>query len=272
MALKRDPHEAISQAENALRDLIEETLFKAFGADRLFASGMSNERIARLGERKEEEQKRRPLQKPEERLLYYADLTDLITIVGKQWPHLSHFLLDKKETEVYLGRLEDLRNPDAHQRGLFPYEVDLVFGISGHFRQALALMRSEVDTLDKYYPRFEQIVDNFGHVAKHPTPMISTGRAIRAGDTLVFKVSAWSPDTEPLEFRVGRGFPAFELEPWTTDTTLTVLVKEEHIEREVSYSIQLRGKRTRERDSSKSDAVSKADAAVWFSYVGIPHA
>ena len=264
--MERDPHEAIRQAENALRDLIEETLSKAFATDWLLASGLSPERIVRLRERKGEEQKRRPLQKPEERLLYYADLTDLITIVGKQWPHLSPFLLDKKETEVYLARLEDLRNPDAHQRGLFPYEVDLVFGISGHFRQALALMRSAVDTLDKYYPRFESIVDNFGHAAKHPDIfMTRTETAIRAGDILVFKVSAWSPDDELLEFKVGFGYPAFkDVLPWTTDTTLTVVVAEEHIDRSVYYAIHVRGKRKKENNPHGADDVG------WFNYIGIP--
>jgi hypothetical protein len=198
----RDPHEAIREGENALRALIEDRLQKAFDASWLEKSGLTPERLKRLEDRKVEEQKRRPLQEAEQRPLYYADVTDLRTIIESHWGLIKPVLGDKKETEVFLDKLEDLRNPDSHQRSLWPYEVDLVYGISGHFRQALAVSRSEADELDTYYPRFERVVDSFGNVISHPETSTFFDHRVRPGTSITYQVEAWNPDIEPLSFRL----------------------------------------------------------------------
>ena len=118
----RDPHEAIREAENALRNLIAEILESTLGARWLEESGIVTERLELLRKRKEEEEKRRPLQRPDERLLYYADLSDLRKVIEKHWDQFQPILRDKREFEVFFDKLEDFRNPDAHQRGLWPYD------------------------------------------------------------------------------------------------------------------------------------------------------
>jgi hypothetical protein len=258
-----DPHEAIREAENALRDLLAEILEPQLGADWVSQSGLTPERLATLAQRKDEEEKRRPLQKPEERLLYYSDLPDLQKIIGKHWERFKPALGNRQETDVFLNKLNELRNPDAHQRGLWPYEQQLVLGISGHFRQAVAFSRKQVDELNKYYPRFERITDSFGFSTTNGS--IETGRPIKAGDELTYRISAWNPEPEqPLEFNAGVGLMQEHGTGWTTADTLSVRIRPEEIERDVSVFITLRGDRTKRL---RPHAV---DHLVRFVYVGIP--
>jgi hypothetical protein len=256
----RDPHEAIREAENALRDLIFEVLEPALGEGWLEQSGLTPERLGYLQQRNEEEQKRRHLQRPEERLLYYADLGDLRNIVDKNWEKFKPVLRDKSEFRIFMDKLEDLRNPDAHQRGLWPYEIDLAFGISGQMRQALAVSRRRVDDLNKYYPRFERVTDNFGFTVTDRN--VTTGKTVRPGDRLTYRISAWNPDSNhPLEFCIA--ILLRMVTDWTTDDVISCVLTDEDIDRTMSVDIRLRGERGKKRGLN-------FDEAVAFYYVGVP--
>jgi hypothetical protein len=258
-----DPHEAIREAENALRDLIAEILEPLLGADWLQQSGLTPERLATLAQRKVAEEKARPLQTPEERLLYYSDLPDLQKIIDKHWERFKPVLGDRQETDVFLNKLNELRNPDAHQRGLWPYEQQLVFGISGHFRQAVAFSRKQVDDLNKYYPRFERVTDSFGFTVSDGG--VSTDRPVRAGDELTYRISAWNPEPEhPLELKAGVGVGQENGTGWSASDTLMVRLRPQDIERNLYIFIALRGDRT------KRLRPNSADQMVWFIYTGIP--
>jgi hypothetical protein len=195
-------------------------------------------------------------------LLYYSDLYDLQTIIDKHWERFKPVLGDRRETDVFLNKLNDLRNPDAHQRGLWPFEQQLVLGISGHFRQAVAVSRKQVG-LDKYYPRFERVTDNFGFTLS--SGGISTEQPVKAGQELTYRISAWNPDPEqPLEFSAAVGVTNKNETGWTMSDTLTVRLRPEDIERQVMVLIIVRGSRT------KLLRPYAGDQLVTFSYVGIP--
>jgi Swt1-like HEPN len=259
----RDPHEAVREAENALRELISSVLQRDIGPDWLDKSGLSAERLARLPDRLREEQQRRPLQKADSRPIYYTDLPDLTTIVSKHWDKFKPFLGDKKDFDVFIGRLEDLRNPEGHHRGLWPYEVDLAFGISGTFRQALASARSELDQLDRHYPRFEEITDNFGNswTPSYILATMPTKSVVHSGDRITFRIDAWNPTPEPVEFEVW--VVGGTVVHWTTQTMIAISLADEEINRSVFVEVKLRS--ARDRLSNKSVVPS-----VTFAYAGIP--
>jgi len=254
----RDPGDAIRDGENALRALIEETLEREFGPAWLDESGLSKERIAQIHARQAEEERRRPLQAPEDRPLFYAEIFDLKTIIDRQWELLRPALLDKKETDVFLEKLEDLRNPDAHQRALWPYEVDLVYGISGHFRQALALSRMGVDDADRYYARFERIVDNLGNSIVYPSLQAFGKQAVHPGTELTYRIEAWNPDPDPLQFSAKVWNTT--VCPLTTETLLRFVLAPEHIRRHLLVDLYMH--RHGSRDQWDDHAV--------FVYTGIP--
>lgn len=262
---ERDPHIAVREGENALRDLITLVMQEKYGDDWLKHSGLTHERLDRLPVARDTERKRRPLQTPEERLIYYAELPDLGTIIHKNWELFKPVLGDRKEFDVNFERLDDLRNPEAHNRDLWPYEIDLVFGISGTFRQALAGARSQSDNSDKYYPRFERVTDSLGHAVSYPQMSLNTGKSVKAGDRINYQLSAWDPSGEQPEFRIWiHGVRTRMVVDWTSADTVTVEFDEDLINRVIRVEIQMRGKRTR-------DVNGNADGLADFYYNGIPN-
>lgn len=88
--------EALKDAEIALRDFVADILEEKFG-DKWFENcGVTPERIEKWDERKEEERKRRTAGYIDERLLYYSDISDLKTIIFKNWDLFQPAFKDKK--------------------------------------------------------------------------------------------------------------------------------------------------------------------------------
>jgi hypothetical protein len=167
--------------------------------------GVTNERFQIWETRKATESKRRDGIRPESRLLYFSDLTDLHSIIFKNWETYKECFGNKKKFDVYLSRLEDLRNPNAHSRRLAPFEVDLVKGICGELRQDITLYLAVMNDEPEHFPRIERVEDSFGNVV--PPDMssllfINTGLTVRPGDVVVFTGSAWDPDSMEITWNV----------------------------------------------------------------------
>src|SRR5205814_63907 len=92
----------------------------------------------------------------------------------------------------------------------------------------------------------------------------TTGQRVKAGDTVIYRISAWNPNPEePLEFIIA-GFISAVQTDWTTSETISITFEPKHIQRSVYITLQLRSRRTRElRMDSGDDSVS-------FVYMGIP--
>jgi hypothetical protein len=256
---QRDPHVAVREAEGALRELVRRILQAQRGDGWLDQSGLTDERLEILRSRRTEEGRRRLGQTADDDLLSYADLSDLGRIIVKHWESFSPVLGAKKTFDVFIDRLEALRNPDAHHRSLWPYEVDLVFGISGYLRQLVATSRASEDTLDQFWPRFESVTDNFGNKCIWPTSFNLTGQIVHAGDELSFQVAAWTPAAKPLEFSVSVGNIGRTAVDWTTSHILGFRLLDDDIERAILIYIRLR-----------QPGVPKAREHLSLAYIGVP--
>lgn len=112
-----DVTQALRDTENTLRDFIAASLERSLGQDWLDRCGVTPERIAEWRDRKSVEQRRQEAGVVEERLLYYADLYDLKTILKKHWQgDFSEALGEWKRFEVLFDELARYRDPDAHRR------------------------------------------------------------------------------------------------------------------------------------------------------------
>jgi hypothetical protein len=198
-----DPADAITLAENTLRELIESTL--AVTADWLDASGLTPDRVQRMRDRLSEERVRRPGVVIDARILYYADLSDLETIIGRNWQAFKACLGEKKAFDVYLDRLVVFRNAQMHGRELVPFERQLAAGISGEFRNRVTIFRGSTASGDEYFARIEYVQDSFGNV-RHGHGSIHedarTGVVLHPGDTVNFVCHGWDPEDSPLSWEV----------------------------------------------------------------------
>lgn len=199
---------SINSLENVLRDLI----YRVISTDDDAASlGVTEDRIAAWKARLEEEPKRRPGGTVEQRLLYYSEFHDLISIVRKKWDsNFKECFKERKRFDVYADRLNAFRNPDAHSRALLPFEEQLVLGMTGELRQEITLFLSAGAGGDEpeYFARIEDIVDNFGLRLAGSSlgpPSFGTARSavtLRPGDGVNFRMRAWDPDEQPVKWRV----------------------------------------------------------------------
>jgi hypothetical protein len=203
-----DVTQALRDAENSLRDFIAAILSKVLGPDWLKQSGLSQERLEKILERKAIEVKRQESGVVEERLIYYADFYDLKTILKKNWDNeFSAVFGDWKTLEVWLTELEKLRDPDAHRRDLLPHQKHLAIGISGEIRTRIVRYRSRKETTEDCFPRIESVRDNLGNIWVHTAESaffkyVLTKMTLRPGDTIDFIITASDPEDLPLEYGI----------------------------------------------------------------------
>jgi hypothetical protein len=202
-----DVGEALSAAENALRDLIASVLGDA--PDWLAKPGLKPERIEHIGERKATEVASRGagVAAIETRDLYYAELYDLQVILDGNWHAFAACLGDRKTFDAMFDRMEEFRNPDAHGRELLPFERHLALGISGEIRNRITLFMSGTGPTKEYWPRIESMRDQFGNrvtgFATNAGPSrIDSGITLDPGDRVTFEMRAWDPENVPLRWTV----------------------------------------------------------------------
>lgn len=251
------PADAITTAENTLRELISSVLLNADGPDWIETSGLSADRLHRMRDRLKEEAARRQGTVVDGRLLFYADLTDLKTIIGKRWDSFKPCLADKRATDVYLDRLVDLRTAQMHGRELLPFERQLADGISGEFRNRVTLYRSGTGPSREFFPRIEFVRDSFGNTAHgHPSPdsYIQTGLILHPDDTVVFECQAWDPEAIDYSWKVIIQSPSPEID--FTGPSYVWNVVHTDISESQSLIFYLTSNRSYHRFSTYDDAVS----------------
>jgi hypothetical protein len=197
--------------ENVLRDLIEKVLRKPHGDTWLAHTGLTQDRLDKWQERRDEEPKRRPGGEVDQRLLYYADFPDVVAIIQKNWAGgFKDCFHDRKRFDVYMDRLSAFRNPHAHSRELLPFEQQLVVGMTGQLRQEITVFLSTGGTgpEPELFPRIEEVRDNFGtRAVGQATDNTNVGEGtstmvLHPGDKLAFVARAWDPEDGPIKWTV----------------------------------------------------------------------
>lgn len=186
-----EPTEAINALEVAWRLLIR----TVWGDDWV---AKSNVDVGRLTVKLKEERAKRRGASVSDDLLDYTEFTQLGQILLANWDAFGPALGKRKYVEVYIDRLNGLRNAPMHSRALLPFERDLFSGIVGEFRNLIAIYRSMRGPDMRHYPVMESIVDSFG--TKAIDNMINTGLRLQIGDEVTFTCHATDPQGRPLEW------------------------------------------------------------------------
>ena len=257
-----DVTQSLKDTENSLRDFIALVLQKQLGNSWVEECGVSPERLDKWKERRVAEKKRQKSGVVEQRLIYYADFYDLSTILKKHWSGaFSDALGDWKTTEIWLGELEKLRDPDAHRRELLPHQKHLILGISGEIRIRLIRYRSRQETSeDYYYPKIESARDSLGNIYTYgKVGSTNTGMSLRVGDFIEFVITATDPMGEPLQYAVYNSF----LTKWQDNNIIQLTITEKDIRKDFDVMLVIKSRR-------KYHAYEDSDDRVVFSYEVLP--
>jgi len=259
--------ESLKSTENSIRDLIGYVLRQRLGNDWVHGCGVTDNRISKWQERQIEDQKK--YNRCDSRLIYYADFYDLKTIIIKNWELLFfNIFSNKKEMDVFLDILAELRNPDAHRRELMPYQKHLVLGIGGHIRTAISKYFSDMETRDSYYSRVESVQDSLGNSwslgDRNPFP---TKCVVRSGDNIQFQVSA----SDPMDGKLTYGlFPLTSpLQVCWSDEGAFDFTFEDHHVAEVLW-VFIAVKSDRDFHPKREVGLGKVDDVVKFGFEVLP--
>jgi hypothetical protein len=258
-----DITQALKDTENSLRDFIAVVLQKTFGENWLDTCGVSGERVEKWKERKNAEEKRQQSGVVEERLIYYADFYDLKTILKKHWSgEFSKALGDWKTMEVWLGELEQLRDPDAHRRELLPHQRHLILGISGEIRTRLVRYRSKQETSEDYYPRIESARDSLGNIYTFGgPPVVNTNICLHIGDVVDFVITASDPLGADLQYKLMANIEVGC--DWQDSNVMALTIEKKHVRRKFEVFLLVRSPR-------EYHAKGNCDDVVMFVYEVLP--
>ena len=132
--------------------LIETLGIEAYGEDWPRKFGVTVKDLAWWRKKQAREAVRRGAGVAEPRLIYFSTFFDLERIVLDNWTVFEPVFGDSTRTGVYLEKLRELRNPDAHHRALTTSEKALIEGIAGELRTQITRHMSRRDTPDEYFP------------------------------------------------------------------------------------------------------------------------
>ena len=194
------------------------------------------------------------------RLIYYSDFYDLSTIIFKNWEKCFKSVFhDKKETEVFLKKLDDYRNVEAHRRELLSHQKHLLRGISGELQNKIIRYKSKMENDSDIFPRLERITDNFGNVwSDGNRKNIKTDIILNPGDSIEFSIDATDPENLELEYCV-QG-----VTKWQTSNIIRLEIKEEHIALRKVFAILMKSKRNYHSHNDR-------DGEVHFNYKILPN-
>lgn len=258
-----DAERELKLLENSLRDFIEFVLSKKYGPNWIGEMKIPSSRVASWKARKDVEAKRLTGEALEDRLLYYANLYDIQTIISKNWDHFHAALGKKKEIEVLLSEVEKLRDPNAHRRELKKYQRYLIAGISGEIRTRIMKYRGKKEDADDYFPVIEAVADSLGNNASNTSyaQHIVSKVSVRVGDEVEIKVFSTDPLGGELEYSISR----IGAKRWNESNNRTIVFSEEDIGRCCDINVMVRSKRS-------YYAYSDFDDYVMYRYEVLPAA
>ncbi len=220
--------------ENTLRRIISLII----GTEDSAKFNISPERISIWKEKREAENKKYKGSNIESRLIYYSDFYDLKIIVHKNWEIIKDILIDKKRFESNFDQIEAFRNTISHGREIFPFQENLIIGITGDLKSLLVKYHNKNMDANDYFIRILKISDNLGNqweIGKGNLSGLITKSTIQVNDTVNIKVEAYDPKNREITYNFS--CQHFNIE--NKNGNLELIVTKEMIKKIFSFSVRV---------------------------------
>lgn len=250
----RDYTDDLAAVENSLRLIIERVGQDAYGGDYLLRMNVGPKSIRDWEKNRTREAERRGAGIREERLLYFSNFSDLEKIILENWPLFEPVFQRREQTKVFLAKLRELRNPDAHRRELSEAEKSLIVGMAGELRTEITRYLAEKDTPDEYFPRMESLRDSLGNSFNPPKRPV-----VRVGATIEFVAEAWDPFGATLEYQWSvQPHHAETIQDWSSINRFTWHVQPNQVANPAWVNVNMRGPREPHAEGHRDEGWSIA--------------
>jgi len=249
----------IHDAENSLREFLNQILSSEIGEEWYKKSPKIRAMAKRWEERRMPDNQGHNRIKGAEKLIQYASIADLRTIIKKYWGPDLKDVFDSPETlDVYLKIIDDFRNPDSRRRELFVHQKHLLLGISGDIRTRIITWRSRKEA-GGIYARIECVRDNLGNNWNPGDPRkVKTANILNPNDQLEFIITASDPEESEMHFKCHHT-------KWQASNIVMVSVDRTMVEQHSLFHIMI-------KSSRKNHAYPMGfDDRVTFEYEVVPN-
>lgn len=189
--------------ENALRDNILFALEIKYGKNWINELKLSDEIKEKWNKKMIEETKRFNGMIIDTRLLYYSEFHDLHNIIDKHWDDVfKEVFKNKKQIDVLLDIIEAFRISIAHNRELMIFQKNLLKGASGMIRSFMTEYRANRESIDSYYPKFENILVNGLNIIKSDEYVSLTEKVYHVDDEIEVIVNVVCPPDVEVEYAI----------------------------------------------------------------------
>lgn len=195
-SMEIDCNSYLRDIENFLRTNIQFILKDKYGDSWEEKLGVSDDRISKWKERKEEEKLRLSGKELESRLLFYSDFYDLKEIMWKNWDIFQNIFKNKQELEYQLKLLESFRNPNAHNRDLLEHQKYLLVGIIGEIKSNILEYRGSKENEDTYFLHVDSVSIN-GKIY-NSSSHVNLEKPLRKGDRLEIVLYVSAPPNQTV--------------------------------------------------------------------------
>jgi len=245
-----EPTEAVSVLEVAFRELI-----RVVWGDEWKMKSKAD--VTKLEQKHREESAKRRGAVVSSDLLDYTEFTQLGKLLLDNWADFDEALGKRKYIEVYIDRLNGLRNAPMHSRVLLPFERDLLSGMVGEIVNLVTIYRSQRSPDAEYYPVIDSVDDSFGNRSLR-IGIMASGLRLRVGETVSFNCSATDPQARELiwDAAVMQGSSQREIASDARGAVVTVtwLVDQTDVGEKVSVLIRVRSTGKYHRASGWDDS------------------
>lgn len=233
-----DVRQILLDTESTVRDFVAFILKEQHGDEWLYHSGLSDDRIRLMEQKRAEFENSKIAVQEENQLVNYCNLIDLKVMITRNW--VGDFELafgDLDTLGVFLTTLHRYFDDDSHNRALLTHQKHLILGISGFLRNRIVVYRSWKEGDKRGFPKIESVRDNLGNIWVPGKPRkIKTGLKLHVGDSLEFVVTAKDPEDMDIEYRI---FP----DKWSPSNVLLTEINEKQISAQSIFHIGIRSSR-----------------------------
>lgn len=253
-----DCNSYLRDIENVLRTNIQFILKDKYGENWEKKLGVSENRINKWKERKEEEKKRLNGKELESRLLFYSDFYDLKEIISKNWDVFENIFKNRKEFEYQLEMLESFRNPNAHNRDLLEHQKYLLVGIVGEIKSNILEYRGSIEKEDTYFLKVNSI--NINGKIYNNSHLVDLKKTLRKGDRLDITFYVSAPPNQKVFYSI------YKSENWQEEPHFIIEIDENDNIGDSSIIFLIKS----DQEYHKINTIPQCDARFVVEYIVLP--
>lgn len=138
----------------------------------------------------------------EKRIIFYADLFDLKTIIEKNWDVFAPIFKNKERFLVFFNEVYQLKNTINLGKELTKSQLELLSGITTDLKNSYTKFSNKKNSRSEYFININSVSDNLGTTWEKSTLQEIKKPVLKVGDEYELLVNANDPKDREIEYQL----------------------------------------------------------------------